>query len=163
MPLPLLALLLGQTKIWAYELVIETEVPESEECAHFLSEYFPVGLRQYAEEIERHPLRREIVATLAVNYVINLTGTSFLARVMAATEASIDRIITTYLATDRESGAADARREAEGTGRPAVQTHAALLEIEGRLEELTIAAVRGEVAPPKDALTEVRKRLAPAS
>ena len=163
LPLPLLALLLGQTKIRACELVIETEAPESAECARFLTEYFPVGLRQYAEEIERHPLRREIAATLAVNYVINHAGASFLARVMAATEAGVDRVITTYLAIDRESEAADARREAERTGRPAGQTHAALIEIEVKLEDLTIAALRGEPAPLKDALTDVRRRLAPVS
>ena len=161
LPLPLLALMLGQTKIRACELVLGTEVPESEECARFLKEYFPVGLRHYAEEIERHPLRREIVATLAVNYVINLTGASFLARVMAATEAGIDRVITTYLAIDRESEAPDARREAEKAGRPAAQTHTALTEIEAKLEDLTIAALRGAAASATSALTGVRERFTP--
>ena len=163
LPLPLLALLLGQTKIWAYELVIETQVPEREECARFLTEYFPVGLRQYSHEIEQHPLRREIVATLAVNYVINQAGTLFLARVMAATEADLGQVITTYLGIDRESEAPDARREARRAGRPAGETHAALLEIEAKLEELTIVALHGEAAPAKNTLADVRRRLAPVS
>ncbi len=163
LPLPLLALLLGQTKIWAYELVIETDVPESRECIRFLSEYFPVGLRQYGDEIEQHPLRREIVATLAVNYVINHTGTSFLARVIAASGADMGQVITTYLAVDRESGAPDARRGAEAARRPAGETHSAWLEIEAKLEELTIASLRGEAPPLRDALADLRKRLAPVS
>ena len=79
LPRPLLAVLLGHTKMYAFEMVMQTSFPESEAGRPFLVEYFPQRLqREFADHFEEHPLRREIVATAAVNHVINCAGVTFL-------------------------------------------------------------------------------------
>ena len=50
--------------------------------------YFPEPLpEQYAAEIERHPLRREIIATVLVNSMVNRAGTTFAFRLAQETGA----------------------------------------------------------------------------
>ena len=68
-------MLLGHTKMWAFEMVMETDFPDSPAGRPFLEAYFPKRLREsFAEHLEEHVLRREIVATAAVNHLVNNAG-----------------------------------------------------------------------------------------
>src|SRR5581483_8953610 len=49
-----------------------------------LKAYFPAPLARFEDEMRRHRLRREIIATVIGNEMINLTGFTFAARLMAA-------------------------------------------------------------------------------
>ncbi|HEY6548752.1 MAG TPA: NAD-glutamate dehydrogenase domain-containing protein, partial [Vicinamibacteria bacterium] len=83
LPRPLLAVLLGNVKNFAFSMVMETPFPDSPAGRPFLDAYFPKRLRDsYAEHFEAHALKREIVATLAVNHILNNAGVAFLWRVM---------------------------------------------------------------------------------
>ena len=46
LPRPLLAVLLGHTKLWAEELILETDFPDSETGRPLLDAYFPKRLRE---------------------------------------------------------------------------------------------------------------------
>src|SRR5262249_53410473 len=75
LPRPLLAVLLGHTKMYAFQMALETGFPDSASGRPFLEAYFPRRLREsFAEHFEGHVLRREIIATGAVNYVVNKAG-----------------------------------------------------------------------------------------
>ncbi len=78
---PELAVTLAYSKIYAYDNLIQTNLPDD---AHFLSDlllYFPAALRErFREEIEQHPLRREIVATSVANSIVNRMGCTFFYR-----------------------------------------------------------------------------------
>ena len=79
LPRPLLAVLLGYTKMYAFQMVLETGFPDSPSGRPFLDGYFPRRLREsFAEHFESHVLRREIIATGAVNYLVNKAGVTFL-------------------------------------------------------------------------------------
>ena len=68
-------------KMYAFEMVMQTSFSESGAGRPFLVEYFPHRLqRSSAEHFEEHPLRREIVATAAVNHVINCASVTLLCR-----------------------------------------------------------------------------------
>jgi glutamate dehydrogenase len=131
LPRPVLAVLLGHTKNWAFKALLATPVVDSATARPFLDAYFPKRLREgYAKHFEAHPLRREIIATCVVNHLINHAGVGFLHRAMAATGAEVGPVVEAYLEADREKGGASARAAAFGAGLPVREEHARLLEIE---------------------------------
>jgi glutamate dehydrogenase len=75
---PELAMLLAYTKIAIYSEVIHSGLPDDSLFSQDLAQYFPAALQQrFAAEIETHPLRREIVATMMVNDMVNRVGSGF--------------------------------------------------------------------------------------
>jgi glutamate dehydrogenase len=142
LPRPLLSVLLGHTKMWAFELVMETEFPDGPEARPLLVAYFPPRLREsFGQYFEEHTLRREIVATGAVNYVINNAGITFLPRMMTGTKAGIGEVLAAYLEADRTAGAPARRERAQDRGLSAAEEQRALLEIEESLESLSREAL----------------------
>jgi glutamate dehydrogenase len=145
LPRPLLAVLLGHTKMWAFEMAMESEFPDSPAGRPFLEAYFPKPIRDgFAAHLGEHTLRREIVATAAVNHLINNAGITFLSRVMAAADAGIGEVMTAYFDAEREAGAAAARPKALESGQAAEAQHQALLDIEQALEAAAVSRLKGK-------------------
>jgi glutamate dehydrogenase len=160
LPRPLLAVVLGQVKRWAYDLLLESPFPEAPSAQSFLVGYFPRRLQtEYAVPIAAHPLRREIVATMAVNHLINHAGVSFLRRVMRTSGASIDTVVATYVRVEGEADAGALRARVLASGLSASGETAVLVELEQALESLTLAALNGSAAKPSEALAPVLARL----
>ncbi len=148
LPRPLLAVLLGHTKMWAFEMVMETAFPESEAGQPFLEAYFPKRIREsFGEHLKDHALRREIVATAAVNHLINEAGVTFLARMGASTRAGIGEIVPAFLQADREMGAPAKRDAAIAKGQASEAENRALLEFEDALEAATRKALGEKTVP----------------
>ncbi|SER20574.1 glutamate dehydrogenase [Solimonas aquatica] len=75
---PELAVLLSYAKIALYNAVLDSEVPDDEFHARDLLAYFPPPLQAaHREPLRQHRLRREIVATILANAVINRMGFAF--------------------------------------------------------------------------------------
>ncbi|CAG2128501.1 NAD-glutamate dehydrogenase [Cupriavidus numazuensis] len=82
------AVLLAYSKMWLYDELLASDVPEDALVAGLLLDYFPVPLRQrYGEAMQRHPLRREILATHLTNLLVNRIGATFVHRIMEETDA----------------------------------------------------------------------------
>ncbi|HMP63656.1 MAG TPA: NAD-glutamate dehydrogenase, partial [Phenylobacterium sp.] len=81
---PELAVLMAYGKIQLFREMVETDVPDDPWFERVLEGYFPAPLRPYAEPMRRHRLRREIIATVVANDVVNRCGPSFPERLMAA-------------------------------------------------------------------------------
>jgi glutamate dehydrogenase len=158
LPRPLLAVLLGHTKMYAFEMVMETSFPESAAGRPFLVEYFPHRLQQeFADQFEAHPLRREIVATAAVNHVINCAGVTFLSRMMAGGKYGIGDVIAAYSEVDRSSGALSLRERLQEVAPEAA--YQGLIELEEALEAATADVLDGKAGDAGRALEPVRSRL----
>jgi glutamate dehydrogenase len=96
---PELAVLLAYSKIELFDAVLASDVPEDPYIRTALSRYFPVPLRErYAEQIESHPLKREIIATYVVNSMINRVGSTFVSQLQEETGAAAADIVRAYLA-----------------------------------------------------------------
>jgi glutamate dehydrogenase len=159
LPRPLLAVLLGHTKMWAFQMVMETDFPDSEAGRPFLEAYFPRRLREpFGAHFREHTLRREIVATAAVNHVINNAGVTFVSRLTATTSAGIGEVLTAYLQAEREADGAALRARLLGSGLPAKAEHDLLLELEDALEALSRDALGGKRVEGKR-LDPIRARL----
>ncbi|MFJ2112988.1 MULTISPECIES: NAD-glutamate dehydrogenase [unclassified Streptomyces] len=91
---PELAVLLAYTKITAADELIHTELPDDPYLRKLLHAYFPQQLRErFAEQIDAHALRREIITTVLVNDTVNAGGSTFLHRLREETGASIEEIV----------------------------------------------------------------------
>jgi glutamate dehydrogenase len=147
LPRPLLSVLLGNAKMWAQEMIMETDFPDSDTAKPLLDSYFPKRLREsFAPYFPEHYLRREIVACVAINHLVNNAGIAFLSRTMTKTQAGIGEVVKAYLDRDRSTGAFEERQALLAQGIDASSEHQALLALEEKLEAATVAALSGESA-----------------
>ncbi|MEU6539310.1 NAD-glutamate dehydrogenase [Streptomyces sp. NPDC047000] len=91
---PETAVLLAYTKITVADELLATSLPEDPYLRGLLYAYFPTALRErFAEQIDHHPLRREITTTVLVNDTVNTGGTTYLHRLREETGASLEEIV----------------------------------------------------------------------
>jgi glutamate dehydrogenase len=94
---PELAVLLAYAKISLEEDLLAGPVPDDPDFLAELVRYFPTPLRErFADRLERHPLRRELVATAMVNGLVNRAGTTFTFRVAEETGAPCADIVCAH-------------------------------------------------------------------
>ncbi|MBM5811323.1 MAG: NAD-glutamate dehydrogenase [Gammaproteobacteria bacterium] len=87
---PELAMLLSYSKIWLYEQLISSDVPEDPWLGTELVRYFPPPVQQkFPRQIAAHQLRREIIATAVSNSLVNRMGPVFAIRATEDTGAGI--------------------------------------------------------------------------
>ena len=99
---PELALLLAYAKITATQSLVASDLPDESFAQQALVDYFPSALRErFATTMRQHPLRREIIATQLSNELVNLSGSTFLFRVVGETAASVADITRAHTATRR--------------------------------------------------------------
>jgi glutamate dehydrogenase len=83
---PELAVLLAYAKIDLDRNLIASAVPDDPYLGRALSAYFPPAMRErFSDEIEGHPLRREIIATSLTNDIINSGGPTFVVHLVEET------------------------------------------------------------------------------
>ena len=125
-------------------MLMESDFPDGPLGKPLLAAYFPKRLRDsFAEHFEGHALRREIIATGAVNYVVNNAGMTFFGRAMAASGRGIGAVAAAYLEADSAAKAAPARDAVRGSAKAAAEKQAALLEIDAALEGTALAILKG--------------------
>jgi glutamate dehydrogenase len=161
LPRPLLCVLLGYSKMSAFQLLLETEFPDSAAGRPFLVGYFPRLLRErFSEHFQDHVLRREIVATAAVNYLVNRAGIGLLPRLEGGARIGIGDAVAAWIEIDRESEAQMLREALLAAGRPAGEEQQALLQIEDALEAAARERLEGKrSASARKALEGIRARL----
>jgi len=75
---PELAALIAYSKISLYDAALKSEVPDDPFFTRDLLAYFPESLTQrYRPQLEQHRLKREIVATILCNALVNRMGAGF--------------------------------------------------------------------------------------
>ncbi|HNV09650.1 MAG TPA: NAD-glutamate dehydrogenase, partial [Dokdonella sp.] len=86
---PELAILLSYSKIVLFQQLLDSDVPEDPYLSKELRRYFPEPLRErFAEHMERHRLKREIIATAVTNSMVNRMGATFVLRMQEDTGQS---------------------------------------------------------------------------
>jgi len=94
---PELAVLLSYSKLVAFQQLLESDIPEDPYLSKELQRYFPQPLqKKYAEAMEKHRLKREIIATAVTNTTINRMGATFLMRMQEDTGRSIAEVAKAY-------------------------------------------------------------------
>lgn len=92
------AVLLAYSKIWVYDELLASPLPDDPWVATALGRYFPKLLgEKFAAYMPRHPLRREIIATHVTNSTINRIGSTFVHRLVETTGARAFEVVRAYL------------------------------------------------------------------
>ena len=93
---PELAVLLAYGKLELSEAIVESAAPDDDYFDGVLEAYFPKALRKHREAIAGHRLRREIIATVVANDLINRCGPSFPSRLQAAADCDAGALAIGY-------------------------------------------------------------------
>jgi glutamate dehydrogenase len=96
---PELAVLLAYAKLSLYAELLGSTVPDDAYLARDLLRYFPPQISErFPDALERHRLRREIVATQLTNSIINRGGATLVVRIADQTGASAAAIAAAFAA-----------------------------------------------------------------
>nr|MBA2385446.1 NAD-glutamate dehydrogenase [Actinomycetota bacterium] len=96
---PEFATLLSHTKIALSAELLTSDLADDPALAKEVELYFPTQLRrQFPAQLQRHPLRREIIVTRIVNDLVNRAGTTFAFRLRDETGASASDLVRAYTA-----------------------------------------------------------------
>jgi len=96
---PELSVLLSYDKIRLFQQLLDSDVPEDPYLSKELVRYFPAPLQEkYAEHMQRHRLKREIIATAVTNSTVNRMGATFMMRMQEDTGQQPAAIAKAYTA-----------------------------------------------------------------
>jgi glutamate dehydrogenase len=94
---PELAVLLAYAKRSIAAALLDSEFPDLPYLFQDLQSYFPPAVvERYGHLIEDHPLKRELVATIASNDVVNAQGITFVSRMVTETGASPADVVKAF-------------------------------------------------------------------
>jgi glutamate dehydrogenase len=147
---PEFAILLSHTKLALGQALLASDLPEDPYLSSELERYFPARLGdEFGTQLQRHPLRREIIASRVVNDLVNRAGTTFAFRLGDETGAGADDIARAYAVAREVFGLRGLWAEIEALdGRvPAATQTAMLLRARILLERATRWLLRNRRRP----------------
>lgn len=96
---PELAVLVAYSKMDLYEQLLQSPVLEDAYFDAELAAYFPTRLQnEFPQALQQHQLRREIIATLLTNSLVNRLGPTFIFRLQEEIGATTDAIACAFAA-----------------------------------------------------------------
>jgi glutamate dehydrogenase len=122
---PELAVLLAYAKRSIAAALLGSDLPDSPYLFADLRDYFPVAVvERFGHLLEDHPLRRDLIATIAANDVVNAQGITFVSRMVSETGASPSDVVRAFRIARDVSGAVERWADIEaldGTIDPVIQ------------------------------------------
>ncbi len=107
---PELAVLMAYAKGAIARSLLASSFAQSPGSTGYLQAYFPSAIfEEFGSVVGEHPLRREIVCTLAANEIVNTQGTSFVSQLEARSGADTAEVALAYT-TARDVADARSRR-----------------------------------------------------
>ncbi|TWG50006.1 NAD-glutamate dehydrogenase [Aminobacter sp. J44] len=95
---PELGVLLAYAKLALFDDLVSGPLPDEPYLEADLFSYFPEKMaKKFGEEIRAHPLRREIIATVLANDVINRGGPSFITRLQDLSGRTASDVVAAYV------------------------------------------------------------------
>ncbi len=92
-----IAVLLAYAKRNLTDHILRSRLPDDPHFESDLLEYFPQSVSErFPQEIAHHPLRRELIATIVANQVLNSQGSTFYSRMRTVTGAAPAMIVRAY-------------------------------------------------------------------
>jgi glutamate dehydrogenase len=98
---PELAKLVAYSKINLFDAIVASSAPDDPAFKEPLKEYFPRELWKFEEQMARHRLRREIIATGLADDLVNRCGPSFVDRIKEISRARTVTVALSFEAARR--------------------------------------------------------------
>jgi glutamate dehydrogenase len=103
---PELAVLLAHAKRSLTGALLRSSLPDDPYLHHDLRRYFPpLVVERFGALLSEHPLRRELVATIAANDVVDALGPTFVSRLVAEQAAEPADVVRAYRIAREVTGA----------------------------------------------------------
>ena len=111
---PELAVLLAYAKRSVAEDVLASHFPDSAYMLEDLTRYFPGEIsKRFGHLVWEHPLRRELIATIVANDVVDSQGPTFVSRLVARSGAEVAAVVAAYRNARELVGGKERRRAVE--------------------------------------------------
>ncbi|MBN2751878.1 MAG: NAD-glutamate dehydrogenase, partial [Rhodospirillaceae bacterium] len=92
------AVVMPYCKLWLFDKIIASDLPDEPILRQELLHYFPAPLREgFADAINAHRLRREIIATVVSNALVNRVGGTFLTEMIEETGRDPEDIARAFI------------------------------------------------------------------
>ncbi len=143
---PELAVLMAYAKLSLHDIVLNSDLPDDpfvRDC--LLPLYFPKALRETAGEyILKHTLRREIVATMIANNLINRAGVNFIGKMRGESGAPFVSVVKAYMIVSEayKTESLFSMIEAKDGAMPADKQADAMRRIVAEIENMTLTILR---------------------
>jgi glutamate dehydrogenase len=112
---PELAVLLAYAKQSLMDALLGSSLPDSQYLEQDLRGYFPSRVvERFGHVLAEHPLRRELIATLVANDVVNSQGITFVSRMVAETGSEAADVVRAYRIARDVTGAVERWAAIEG-------------------------------------------------
>jgi glutamate dehydrogenase len=99
---PELGVIMAYQKIHLYRQLLDSDLPEDAFLANDLERYFPEPLpERFSEQMKNHRLKREIIATVVANQLVDRAGTTFAFRLLEET-GTLPAVLARAYAAARE-------------------------------------------------------------
>jgi glutamate dehydrogenase len=147
---PEIAILISYAEIWLYDELLKSDLPDDPYLAEDLVRYFPSALqKKHRKAIDRHRLRREIIATRVTNSMINRVGGFFVTEFMEKTGMAPPDIARAYTIAREIFRLRDLWDRVEGLDNkvPARTQTAMLMDINHLIEWATLWFLRNGSRP----------------
>jgi glutamate dehydrogenase len=91
------AVVLAYAKMWLFDELMASSLPDDPYFNRKLQAYFPQVLNEkFGDAVAAHPLKREIIATSVTNSVLNRTGATFVNYVAAEGSTTASHVVRAY-------------------------------------------------------------------
>ena len=158
---PELAALLGHSKVDLVARLLRTDAPDEKYLQGVLAGYFPPQLAQrFSAQMRRHRLRRELVATVVANDVVNRMGMTYVSRTAHELGTRAADVALAYWVAREVSGAEGFWRAIEATDglmAPELQ-----LDLKAEVDRLVDAYTRTYLRSRPDSVAEAVAQDRPA-
>ena len=105
LPRNLLAVLVAHTKMDLYDKVLASKIPDLPLFQPYLFSYFPEkAAERFRDQVVQHHLRREIIATVVTNAIINQAGCTLLVQLSKESAVPMDELVVRYFICDELLG-----------------------------------------------------------
>ena len=156
---PEIAVLLGHSKVDLVTRLLRTDVPDEPHLQELLAGYFPAAVAaRFPDQMGRHPLRRELVATIAANDVVNRMGTTYVSHTAHEFGTRAADVIAAYMVA-RDVADADGHWRAveaeDGRMAPALQLELKT-DVDRLVDTFTRLYLRAGAQPVADAVARDR-------
>ncbi len=149
---PEISVLIAYSKIWLFDEILDSDLPDDPVVVDDLVRYFPPALQErFRVQIGSHKLRREIIATHATNSMINRVGGTFVTQIVEKTGMPPSDIARAYLVARDAFGLRDLWHSVEALDtRVAADIQCDMLQEANRLLERGTLWILRHAARPID-------------
>ena len=98
---PEFSVLLAYSKMFLFKALLDSDLPENKVVSQLLFDYFPQQvIDRYPDSLRRHPLAKEISATIMTNRVVDQAGSAFLQTTSRMTGCPQIEVANAYMIFD---------------------------------------------------------------